>query len=730
MNNSPKTLDLPAHITPGSPYPLGATPDERGVNFAIYADYAEGVELCLFNSLTDTKESQRIKMTERFHQVWHVHVAGLQPGQLYGYRVSGPYNPQDGSRFNSNKLLLDPYAKAISGTINWHDSLFGYQIGHPDGDLSFSDADSAPYIPKSVVVEDTFDWEDDSFPKIPYNATIIYEMHVKGFTKMHPDIPEEIRGTYAAIGHPVTIEYLRKLGITAVELMPVHHFVSDRHLAERGLSNYWGYNTIGYFAPDARYSSSGVQGQQVKEFKEMVKALHKAGIEVILDVVYNHTAEGNHMGPTLSFRGVDNCSYYRLTEDKRYYMDYTGTGNTLNARLPNVLRLIMDSLRYWVEQMHIDGFRFDLASALARELHEVNSLSAFFEIIYQDPVISQVKLIAEPWDVGEGGYQVGKFPPGWAEWNGIYRDCIRGYWKGDDSMLAEFALRFTGSPDLYQADYRLPTASINFITAHDGFTLHDLVSYNHKHNEANGEGNNDGANDNNSCNWGAEGETADEGINRIRAQIKRNFLATLFLSQGVPMLVAGDEIGNTQHGNNNAYCQDNEISWLDWSKQDKELLEFTREMIRIRQSHSSFARPGWFQGQAIKGVEDIGWFQPDATEMQEDHWKEYYAKTIGIFLNGKGLRCVNEWGEKMVDDSFYVIFNAHHDTIEYTLPEEKYAKGWQRIVDTGKWKSEDTEVYQASGKVKIAGHSISLFIHKEDLKPIPGLPVPEVRNNQ
>lgn len=730
MNTSQQTLELPAHITPGSPYPLGATPDDQGVNFAIYADYADGVELCLFNNLTDTKESQRIKMTERFHQVWHVHVAGLKPGQLYGYRVSGPYKPQEGSRFNSNKLLLDPYAKAISGTINWHDSLFGYQIGHPDEDLSFSETDSAPYIPKSVVVDDTFDWEDDKFPKIPYNDTIIYEMHVKGFTKMHPDIPEEIRGTYAAIGHPVTIDYLKKLGITAVELMPVHHFVSDRHLVEKGLSNYWGYNTIGYFAPDARYSSSGTQGQQVQEFKEMVKALHKAGIEVFLDVVYNHTAEGNHLGPTLSFRGVDNCSYYRLTEDKRYYMDYTGTGNTLNARLPNVLRLIMDSLRYWVEQMHIDGFRFDLASALARELHEVNSLSAFFEIIYQDPVISQVKLIAEPWDVGEGGYQVGKFPPGWAEWNGIYRDCIRGYWKGDDSMLAEFALRFTGSPDLYQSDYRLPTASINFITAHDGFTLHDLVSYNEKHNEANGEDNKDGANDNNSCNWGAEGETDDPGIISIREQIKRNFLATLFLSQGVPMLVAGDEIGNTQHGNNNAYCQDNEISWLDWSKQDLELQEFTRTMIKIRQMHTTFARPGWFQGMPIKGVEDIGWFLPDATEMQEDHWKEYYAKSIGIFLNGKGLRCVNEKGEKMVDDTFYVIFNAHHDTIEYTLPPEKYAKGWERILDTSKWKTEDKEVYTASDKVKIPGHSISLFIHKENLKPVPGLPVPEVKSEK
>lgn len=729
MKNSPQTHDLPVHITPGSPYPIGATPDDKGVNFAIYGDYATGVDLCLFDSLSDTKESQRIKMTERFHQVWHVHVSGIKPGQLYGYRVSGPYAPMEGNRFNANKLLLDPYAKAIAGTINWHDSLFGYQIGSPEEDLSFSEADSAPYIPKSVVVDDAFDWEDDKFPKIAYNETIIYEMHVKGFTKMNPDIPEEIRGTYAAIGHPVTIDYLKKLGVTAVELMPVHHFVADRHLVEKGLTNYWGYNTIGYFAPDARYSSSGIQGEQVAEFKEMVKALHKAGIEVILDVVYNHTAEGNHLGPTLSFRGIDNCSYYRLTEDKRYYMDFTGTGNTLNAQLPNVLRLIMDSLRYWVEEMHIDGFRFDLASALARELHEVNSLSAFFEIIYQDPVISQVKLIAEPWDVGEGGYQVGKFPPGWAEWNGKYRDCIRGYWKGDDSMLAEFALRFTGSPDLYESDYRRPTASINFITAHDGFTLQDLVSYNGKHNEANGEDNNDGANDNVSCNWGAEGETTNEGINKIRAQIKRNFITTLFLSQGVPMLVAGDEMGNSQHGNNNAYCQDNEISWLDWSKQDTQLQEFTRTLIELRKNHSSFARPGWFQGIPIKGVEDIGWFQPDGAEMQEDHWKEYFAKSIAIYLNGKGLRCVNDVGEKMVDDTFYVIFNAHHDTIEFALPPEKYAKEWQRLLDTSVWKTEDKNTYAAGSKVAVPGHSISLFIHQEVSKPVPGLPVPEVKRS-
>jgi glycogen operon protein len=624
---------------PGSPYPLGATWDRSGVNFALFAENATGVELCLFDSPEATQESYRLKLTERSYQVWHAYLPGIKPGQLYGYRVYGPFEPENGHRYNPNKLLIDPYAKAISGTVNWHDSLFAYQIG--EDDLSFSPSDSAPYVPKGVVIDDRFDWEDDKPPKIPHFKSIIYETHVKGFTRLHPGIPAEIRGTYAAMGHPVTIAYLRELGVTAVELMPVHHFITDRYLLDKGLTNYWGYNSIGFFAPDVRYSGSGTLGGQVTEFKEMVKALHKAGIEVILDVVYNHTGEGNQMGPTLSFKGIDNASYYRLVEDqKRYYMDYTGTGNTLNANLPTVLRLIMDSLRYWILDMHVDGFRFDLAATLARELHAVDRLSSFFDIIHQDPVISQVKLIAEPWDIGEGGYQVGNFPPGWSEWNGKYRDCIRDYWRGADSMLAEFGQRFTGSSDLYQGDYRRPTASINFVTAHDGFTLHDLVSYNEKHNEANGENNQDGDSHNRSWNCGAEGLTTDPAIVALRKQQKRNLLTTLFLSQGVPMLLAGDELGRTQRGNNNAYCQDNEISWVNWAAADEDLLAFTRKLIQLRKNHPVFCRRRWFQGLPIKGsgVEDIAWFLPEGTEMTEENWSHDFAKSLAVFLNGKALR--------------------------------------------------------------------------------------------
>ncbi len=635
-------------------------------------------------------------MTERTHNVWHVYVPDLHPGQLYGYRVEGPYEPENGHRFNANKVLIDPYAKAIAGTIDWNDALFGYEIGHNDEDLSFSELDSAPFIPKSVVVDHSFDWGNDRPPRVPYHQTIIYEAHVKGFTQLHPDIPEKIRGTYAAIGHPVTIKYLKSLGITAIELMPVHHFVADRHLKEKGLTNYWGYNTIAFFAPDSRYASSGILGEQVIEFKNMVKELHKAGIEVILDVVYNHTAEGNEKGPTLSFKGIDNASYYRLAEDKRYYMDYTGTGNTLNANLPHVLRLMMDSLRYWIVDMHVDGFRFDLASTLARELHEVNRLSAFFDIIHQDPTISQVKLIAEPWDIGEGGYQVGKFPPDWAEWNGKYRDCIRDYWRGADSMLGEFAERFTGSSDLYQGDYRRPTASINFITAHDGFTLHDLVSYNEKHNEANGENNNDGESHNRSWNCGEEGPTKDPQVIALRNRQKRNLLTTLFLSQGVPMLVAGDELGRTQKGNNNAYCQDNEISWIDWEHADQTLLTFTQKLIALRKSHPAFCRRRWFQGQPIKGVgvEDIAWFLPEGTEMTEEHWTTDFAKSLGVFLNGRGLHSMGLKGEHIIDDSFYVIFNAHHESLDYILPEVKYGKEWVVLLDT----SEDDAVKDSDKK--------------------------------
>jgi isoamylase len=673
-------------IYPGKPYPLGATWDGKGVNFALFAENATGVELCLFNDEGNGQTEERIHVAERTHQVWHCYVPDISPGQLFGYRVMGDYDPASGHRFNANKLLIDPYAKALSGIVDWHDSLFGYELGHPDEDMSFSETDSAPFAPKSVVVNNDFDWEGDQPPRTPYHQSVIYEMHVKGFTQQHPDIPDEIRGTYAAIGHPVVIKYLTELGITAVELMPVHQFVADRHLVEKGLTNYWGYNTIGFFAPDIRYAGKVDNGTQVQEFKEMVKALHKAGIEVILDVVYNHTAEGNHMGPTLSFKGIDNASYYRLVEDnKRYYNDYTGTGNTMNAMLPNVLRFIMDSLRYWIVEMHVDGFRFDLAATLARELHEVNRLSGFFDIIYQDPVISQVKLIAEPWDVGEGGYQVGNFPPGWGEWNGKFRDCVRDYWIGADSMLGEFGQRFTGSPDLYQDNYRKPTASINFITAHDGFTLHDLVSYNEKHNEVNGEDNNDGENHNRSWNCGAEGPTDDPEIIKLRGRQKRNLLTTLFLSQGVPMLVAGDEFGRTQQGNNNAYCQDNEISWLNWAEADHDLLAFTRELIQLRKDHPAFRRRRWFQGQPVKGkgLEDIAWFLPEGTEMEDENWNHDFARSLGVFLNGKGLHSVGPEGEHIIDDDFYVIFNAHHEALEYQIPEKLLGQNWKVILDTG-----------------------------------------------
>jgi glycogen operon protein len=706
------TVPTNIKVYPGNPYPLGATWDGHGINFALYADNATDVELCLFASSDDEVESVRIKLVERTHHVWHAYFPELGPGQLYGYRVYGPYDPENGHRFNPSKLLIDPYTKAIAGTIDWNDSLFGYEVGSPEEDLSLNETDSLAFLPKCVVVDSAFNWENDKPPKIPYHQTIIYETHVKGFTKLHPDIPEEIRGTYAALAHPVTIKYLKDLGITTVELMPVHHFVADRHLKERGLTNYWGYNTIGFFAPDARYSSSGIQGEQVTEFKNMVKELHKADIEVILDVVYNHTAEGNHLGPTLSFKGIDNAAYYRLMENKRYYMDYTGTGNTLNANLPNVLRLMMDSLRYWILDMHVDGFRFDLASTLARELHEVDRLSAFFDIIHQDPTISQVKLIAEPWDVGEGGYQVGKFPQDWAEWNGKYRDCIRDYWRGADSMLGEFAARFAGSPDLYQGDYRRPTASINFITAHDGFTLEDLVSYNEKHNEANGEDNMDGENHNRSWNCGAEGPTDDPVVLELRKRQKRNFMATLFLSQGVPMLVAGDEFGRTQKGNNNAYCQDNEISWLNWEEADKEFLAFTQYVIRIAKNHPTFCRRRWFQGRKIRGIglEDIAWFLPDGSEMSDEHWAKDFAKSLAIYLNGRGLHSVGPKGENIVDDSFYLIFNAHHESLDFTLPPSKYGKTWDLVLDTSKPVVKQQN-FAATTVITVEGRSIIALKH-------------------
>lgn len=712
-----EVLDYPESsslkVMPGQPYPLGATWDGKGVNFAVFSENAESIQLCLFNDENDAEEYIKIKIEEVSHHIWHVYVPDLKPGQLYGYRVFGPYEPENGHRFNPNKLLIDPYTKSLAGTIKWDDALFGYEVGNEAEDLSFSESNSAPFIPKSVVVDSSFNWENDSRPNIPYHDTIIYEAHVKGFTILNNEIPEEIRGTYAALAHPATIKYLKELGISAIELLPIHYFIADRHLLENGLTNYWGYNSLCFFAPDSRYSSMNGRGEEVTEFKNMVKELHKAGIEVILDVVYNHTAEGNHMGPTLSFKGLDNASYYRLKDDEpRYYMDYTGTGNTVNSRLPNALAMIMDSLRYWITEMHVDGFRFDLASALARVLHDTDTLSSFFNIIHQDPVISQVKLIAEPWDINADGYMVGKFPGGWAEWNGMYRDCIRNYWRGSESMLADFAMRFTGSPDLYKGGYRRPTASINLITAHDGFTLNDLVSYNDKHNEANGEDNNDGANDNNSWNCGVEGATDQAEVIALRNRQKRNLLSTLFLSQGVPMLVAGDELGRTQNGNNNAYCQDNEISWLNWQSADRELLEFTKGIIHFIKKHPSFRRRRWFQGLPVtgEGRDDIMWFMPDGNQMSEENWQHDLAKSLGVYLNGKGIRCVNYDGERIYDDSFFIIFNAHEDALEYTLPPEECGSAWHKVIDTSDgFIGEDEQEFKPGEIIEVQARSVMVL---------------------
>lgn len=711
-------MDNNQKVWPGSPYPLGATYDGKGVNFSLFAENATGVELCLFNQPGQRRESRKIRFEERTHNSWHIYVPGLKPGQLYGFRVEGPFEPQNGYRFNPNKMLIDPYARAICDTIQWNEALFGYAFKSKKADLSFNDTNSSRYIPKSVVVDSFYNWEGDTQLKIPIHQTIIYELHVKGFTALNLKIPKEIRGTYSGLAHTETIRYLNSLGINAVELMPVHQFVTDHHLIEKDLTNFWGYNTIGFFAPDVRYSSQGKCGEQVNEFRNMVKALHKAGIEVILDVVYNHTAEGNQMGPTLSFRGIDNASYYRLVEDdKRYYMDYTGTGNTLNSVHPTVLRLIMDSLRYWAMEMHVDGFRFDLASALAREFHDVDRLGSFFDVLHQDPVLSQMKLIAEPWDVGEGGYQVGEFPPGWAEWNGKYRDCIRDFWRGEDNTLPEFANRITGSSDLYYDNWRNPNASINFITAHDGFTLHDLVSYNEKHNEANGENNQDGENHNRSWNCGAEGPTDDPEILALRKKQARNFLTTLFVSQGVPMLLAGDEIGRTQQGNNNAYCQDNEISWINWQEQDTDLLEYTRRLISLKKDHPIFNRRKWFQGQSIKGknVTDIAWFLPEGNEMSDEHWGATYAKSLGVFLHGDGIRSKSDKGDKIRDDSFYLMFNAHHETVEFRLPDNRWGSAWLKILDTNEGIIPDEktqEKYAPEDAVSVSARSIIILNHK------------------
>ncbi|MGH9401363.1 MAG: glycogen debranching protein GlgX [Terriglobia bacterium] len=671
---------------PGKPYPLGASWDGSGVNFALFSENATKVELCLFDG-GGKRETGRVTMTEYTDHVWHAYLPGTKPGQLYGYRVDGPYEPEQGHRFNPAKLLLDPYAKAIAGNFEWNDAHFGYTIGSPEEDLSRDERDNAGDMLKCAVIDPAFDWEGDAPPRTEWHQTLIYEVHVKGFTVNHPGVPKELRGKYSGLACPPVIDYLRSLGVTAVELMPVHQFVDDRYLVERKLRNYWGYNSIGFFAPAARYSSSGVVGQQVKEFKAMVKTLHRAGIEVILDVVYNHTAEGSQMGPTLCFRGIDNASYYLLSpENPRYYQDYTGCGNSPNMRHPRVLQLIMDSLRYWVEIMHVDGFRFDLAATLARTLQGVDRLGAFFDVIHQDPVLSQTKLIAEPWDLGEGGYQVGNFPVLWAEWNGKYRDTVRRYWKGDEGQVGDLAYRLTGSSDLYELSGRRPYASVNFITAHDGFTLHDLVSYNEKHNEANGEENRDGASDNASWNCGAEGPTEDPQILELRRRQQRNFLATLMFSQGVPMLLAGDEISRTKQGNNNTYCQDNELSWLDWKLDPprRELQDFTRFVIKLFREHPALRRRRFFYGRKIRGseVKDLTWIRPDGQEMSEEDWSNSEIHCFGLRLAGNAMDETDQRGNLVTDDILLIILNSHHEPLDFTLPADQPGEQWELLLDT------------------------------------------------
>jgi isoamylase len=692
---------------PGQPYPLGATYDGLGTNFSLFSEVAERVELCLFD---DGGRETRVELSEVTGFCWHAYLPGIGPGQRYGYRVHGPYDPASGVRCNPNNLLIDPYARAIDGQVRWHESVFPYVLGGPREDLQREDSDSRPFVPRAVVANPFFDWGNDHQPTIPWHESILYEVHVKGFTHRHPDIPPEQRGTYSGLAHPAAIEHLRRLGVSAIELLPVHQFIHDYDLEKRGLRNYWGYNSIGYFAPHDEYAAGRHSGHQVQEFKQMVRTLHEAGFEVILDVVYNHTAEGNHLGPMISLRGIDNPAYYRLTPDNpRFYMDYTGTGNSLNMRHPNVLQLIMDSLRYWVTEMHVDGFRFDLASTLARELHDVDRLSAFFDIIQQDPVINRVKLIAEPWDIGEGGYQVGNFPPLWSEWNGKYRDTVRDYWRGADRTLSEFAYRFTGSSDLYAETGRKPYASINFVTAHDGFTLADLVAYNEKHNATNGEDNRDGDDDNRSWNCGVEGPTTDPEILACRRRQQRNFLATLFLSQGVPMLLGGDEIGRTQGGNNNAYCQDNALSWFDWDHVDDDLLEFTRRLIKLRRENPVFHRRRWFQGSSVRGdgMADIAWFKPDGDQMSDDDWRKGYAKSIGVFLNGQAIPGSDARGQPVSGDSFYLLFNAHHGRMGFLLPAPDWGERWRTALDTSRpLPEEGQKVYPARRRVFADGRSL------------------------
>ncbi len=691
-------------IRPGDAWPLGATRVGRGTNFSLFSEVAEHVELCLFDG---KGVETRIDLPERTAFCWHGWIAGVGPGQRYGFRVHGPWQPEAGHYCNPAKLLLDPYARAITGAVHWTPALFGYPLGGDE--LERDDTDSAPFMPKSVVIENHFDWSGDDAPRRRLHETVIYEAHVKGFTARHPDVPTELRGTYAGLAHPAVIDYLQSLGVTAVELMPVHQFIHEKHLIDKGLRNYWGYHSYGFFAPHGEYSAAGDAGDQVVEFKRMVKALHAAGLEVILDVVYNHTAEGNHLGPMLCFKGIDNRAYYRTVDgDARHYMDYTGTGNTLNMQHPHALQLVMDSLRYWVSEMHVDGFRFDLASTLARGMYDVDRLSAFFDIIHQDPTLGGVKLIAEPWDLGEGGYQVGNFPVRWCEWNGKYRDTVRDYWRGEPATLAEFATRITGSADLYKDDGRRPYASVNFVTAHDGFTLRDLVSYNEKHNDANGEENRDGESHNRSWNCGAEGPTDNPEVNALRARQQRNFIATLLLSQGIPMLVAGDEIGRTQQGNNNAYCQDNELSWLDWDHADRELLAFTQRVIVVLHAHPVFRRRGWFKGRPLRGagVSDIAWFRFDAEPMSDQDWHEGYAKSLMVFLNGDALRELDDEGLALRDESFLMLFNADANTLTFTLPPAEFGARWSYEIDTAISSGSRDGVIDAGATIDVTGRSL------------------------
>jgi glycogen operon protein len=713
-------------IWPGQPYPLGATWTGVGVNFALFSAHATKVDLCLFDSLDSTSEAARIPLPEQTDMVWHGFFPDIRPNQLYGYRVHGPYDPAHGHRFNPNKVVMDPYAKSVARMIRWADEMFGYRVGDEQTDLTFDDRDNAAYAPFAAVVDPAFTWGDDRPPRTPWHNTVIYEMHVRGFSKLHPRIPESIRGTYEALTTEAALEHLTRLGVTAVELMPVHHHARDRHLEERGLTNYWGYNSYGYFSPERRFAASKSPAGPVREFKRMVRALHSAGLEVILDVVYNHTAEGNHLGPTLSLKGIDNRSYYRLVEeDPRYYMDFTGCGNTLNMRSPQVLQLIMDSLRYWVQELHVDGFRFDLASALARELYDVDRLASFFDIIHQDPVLSQVKLIAEPWDLGQGGYQVGNFPVLWTEWNGKYRDTVRRFWRGEGGTVSELATRLSGSNDLYAHSGRQPYASINFVTAHDGFTLADLVSYNEKHNEANLENNQDGENNNLSWNCGVEGPTDDPLVNELRGRQMRNFLATMMLSQGVPMISHGDEVARSQGGNNNAYCQDNELTWINWdlTPELRSLCDFTAQLIHLRLAQPVLRRRKYFQGRSIRGggVKDVAWLAPDGREMTDEAWNADFVRSLGMLLPGNAIEEVDEQGQPITGDTLLALLNAHDDKVPFTLPSLEPDQQWQRLLDTAEGRGAE-KVFRAGVRYPLQGRSVAI------LKVIP--PLRERRRGQ